>query len=426
MKMFIATTIGVLLVLLGGISLFAVEHRVVLSAVIFAGVLLIGVVSIALFKRRLGSTTEEGRQREARFRESAEMVTLLLDSTEEAIYGQDINGACTFCNAACLRLLGYQRPEQLLGRSMHSLIHHTHGDGTSFDIGQCRICAALLQGEETHADDELLWRADVTGFPAEYWAHPVRRHGEIIGSVVTFLDITERKRAEQELQNKNTELERFTYTVSHDLKSLLITIQSYAGMIRQDLKAGNYARAESDLNRVEGAADKMTRLLNDLLALSRIGRMINEPSTNDMNRLVKECLEQLAGLLKQKQVEVVLQSELPVTRGDAERLSAVLQNLIENAIKYMGEQAQPRIEIGTRWNGTETVFFVSDNGKGIEPLHHEKVFGLFNKLDAGSEGTGVGLALVTRIIEIHGGRVWVESEGVGQGSRFCFTLPLQA
>ena len=246
--------------------------------------------------------------------------------------------------------------------------------------------------------------------------------GNFAGYIGYCLDITERKQTEKELQEKNTELENFTYTVSHDLKSPLITIQSYAGMIIKDLQAGNYARAESDLSRIEGAAGKMTCLLNDLLELSRVGRMMNEPSDIDMNRLVNDCLTQLAGSLKPKQVEIVLQADLPATRGDAQRLSAVLQNLIENAIKYMGNQVVPRIEIGARVDGKETVFYVSDNGAGIDPLHHEKVFGLFSKLDAGSAGTGIGLALVRRIIDIHGGRVWVESEGIGMGSRFCFTL----
>jgi len=400
--------------------------RWLVSSVTALGVLVLAaIVFIALLKRQVRRATEQIRQRKAQLRENAETVKLLLDSTEEAIYGQDMNGACTFCNAACLRLLGYQQPEQLLGRNMHSLIHHTHDDGTPFDVSQCPICIALHQGEEAHADDELLWRSDGTGFAAEYWAHPVRRDGEIVGSVLTFLDITERKRVEQDLQDKNTELERFTYSVSHDLKSPLVTIQSYAGMIRQDLASDNLARAQDDLGRIEAAAAKMSSMLNALLDLSRVGRMMNEPSPIDMNRLVKDCLAQLAGPLKQKHIEVVLQPDLPALLGDSQRLFAVLQNLIENAIKYMGDQVAPRIEIGTRKEGVETVFFVGDNGVGIAPTLHEKVFGLFSQLDGKSDGTGIGLALVRRIIEVHGGRVWVESEGGGKGSRFCFVLPVQ-
>ena len=245
--------------------------------------------------------------------------------------------------------------------------------------------------------------------------------GELVGSFNSLLEVLGKR--ESELQAKNTEMERYAYTVSHDLKSPLITIQAYAGMIKKNLETGKYERAQDDLKRIEKAADKMTSLLNDLLELSRAGRLIGEPSRVDMNRLVSDVLAQLTGVIKQSLVEVVVQPDLPAVLGDPKRIAEVVQNLIENAIKYRGDQEAPRIEIGTRQEGKECIFFVSDNGKGIDPRHHEKVFGLFNKLDAESEGTGIGLALVKRIIEVHGGRVWVESEGEGTGSRFCFTVP---
>jgi len=227
-----------------------------------------------------------------------------------------------------------------------------------------------------------------------------------------------------ELEKKNTELECFTYTVSHDLKSPLVTIQTFAGMVIQDVDAGNHARIPDSLRRITATAARMTDLLDDLLDLSRIGRQMNEPARIDMQRVVSDTLLLLAGCIKLNRVEVLVQPDLPPALGDRNRITEVVQNLIENAIRNMGDQAAPRIEIGVRQMAKESVFIVSDNGAGIEARFHKNIFKLFNKLHPGSEGTGVGLALVKRIIDVHGGRVWVESEGAGKGSTFCFTLPV--
>jgi PAS domain S-box-containing protein len=243
--------------------------------------------------------------------------------------------------------------------------------------------------------------------------------------LVIVNNITEQKRAEEALQEKNDELERFTYTVSHDLKSPLITIQSFAVMIQMDLQEGKYDRAQQDLKKIENASLQMSTMINDLLELSRVGRVMSAPLPVDMNVLVADVLAQLAGLLDGHQIEMCVHAVLPTVLGDRQRIFEVMQNLIENAIKYMGEQATPRIEIGVWHDDRENGLFVSDNGIGIDAKNHETIFGLFNKLDLKSGGAGVGLALVKRIIDVHGGRVWVESEGVGRGSRFNFTLTLQ-
>lgn len=171
-----------------------------------------------------------------------------------------------------------------------------------------------------------------------------------------------------------------------------------------------------------GAADKMTALLNDLLELSRIGRLMNAPSLIDMTALSHEVLGQLSGPISQAGARVVVQPEMPKVWGDAPRISEVLQNLVENAVKYVGDQLQPQVEIGARGGADGPVFWVRDNGMGIPAQYQDTIFGLFNKLDPHSEGTGIGLALVRRIVELHGGKLWVESEGAGQGSTFCFTL----
>ena len=240
-------------------------------------------------------------------------------------------------------------------------------------------------------------------------------------------EVQERQAREKELEAKNAELERFTYTVSHDLKSPLITIKGFSGALVKDLAAGKHERMEKDLRRIMDAADKMGNLLNGLLELSRVGRLVNPPTRIEMNGLLQEVLSQLAGPIAHRNARVVVGENLPALQADRPRMAEVFQNLVENALKYMGDQSQPLIEIGVADREIDgrplRVWFVRDNGMGIDPRYHETVFGLFNKLDAGSEGTGLGLALARRIVDFHGGRIWVESEGAGKGSTFCLTIP---
>jgi len=231
------------------------------------------------------------------------------------------------------------------------------------------------------------------------------------------------EKTNQQLEAKNEELERFAYTVSHDLKSPLVTIRGFLGLLEQDIAADNQQRIQSDFAQIINATDNMQRLLNELLRLSRVGRSAHVSETVSLSGLADEAVALVSGQIAERGVEVTILPELPVVLGDRVRLTEVFQNLIANAVKYMGEQVMPRIEIGARSAEAEVVCFVRDNGMGIDPRYHEKVFGLFERLDATNEGTGIGLALVKRIIEVHGGRVWVESAGAGQGSTFYFTLP---
>jgi signal transduction histidine kinase len=227
----------------------------------------------------------------------------------------------------------------------------------------------------------------------------------------------------QELGNRNAELERFTYTVSHDLRSPLVTIKGFLGLLNKDLLEKNTDRVANDMRRIAGATDKMDTLLSDLLELSRIGRIINPPEEVDLIQLAREAIESVDARICSRNIIVKISPDLPTVHGDRLRLREVLENLIDNAAKYMGDQECPLIEIGIR---PGNVIFVKDNGMGIEPAYTTKIFGLFEKLNPTSEGTGIGLALIKRIVEVHGGRIWAESDGLGKGSTFCFTIPTES
>jgi signal transduction histidine kinase len=228
----------------------------------------------------------------------------------------------------------------------------------------------------------------------------------------------------EELEAKNAELERFTYTVSHDLKSPLVTITGFLGYLEKDALAGNAEKIRSSINRITMAAQKMQELLNDLLELSRIGRVINLPESLSFSEIITEALERVQGQLDAKKIVVEVQTVLPSVYGDRVRLVEVVQNLIDNAAKFSDKTQAPRIEIGTKETDQEdqATFFVRDHGIGIQREFQERIFGLFNKLDHNAEGTGIGLTLVKRIIEVHGGKIWVESEP-GKGATFYFMLP---
>lgn len=227
----------------------------------------------------------------------------------------------------------------------------------------------------------------------------------------------------QELDEKNAELERYTYTVSHDLKSPLVTLKTFLGFLERDLQAGETEQVKKDLSYMHGAADKMHGLLSDLLELSRVGRVEDNPEILTFTELAEAARDLVLGAIDQEQAEVRILPSALTLRGNRSRLVEIWQNLIDNAVKYRHPARPPEIEIGVETTAEGPVFFVVDNGRGIDPRYQEKIFGLFNQLDPTTPGSGLGLTLVKRIVELYKGRIWVESAGNGSGSRFRFTLP---
>jgi PAS domain S-box-containing protein len=247
--------------------------------------------------------------------------------------------------------------------------------------------------------------------------------GATLGLIGTVDDLTERRQDALELEQKNDELTRFTYTVSHDLRSPLVTIRSFAGFLAADLAAGDQARVAQDLGFIQTAAERMSKLLDELLALSRVGRMVTAPTPVPLRALLDEAVAIVQGRIVATGARVEITAPPVIVSGDRVRLVEVFQNLLDNAVKFAAPGAQPHVELGADLAGPEPVLFVRDHGIGIDPRYQHKLFGLFEKLDPAAEGTGVGLALCKRIVELHGGRIWVESDGLGRGTTFRLALP---
>lgn len=378
--------------------------------------------SFACFGARLLLTLYRRRRLGEALRASELRYSRLLNLAPDAIFVHT-GGRITFANPATARMLGLNSPADVVGR--HVL------EFAPADLRE--QFAPRVKGSAEGDTALVVLRRDGTRVLLEAVGMSIDaapdRKSEVTRLVIAR-DVTERRRAEVEreslihaLEAKNAELERFTYTASHDLRSPLVTIGSYLRHVEDAAARGDKEALAADIDRIRRATVRMDRLLKDLLELSRVGHVIAPPAPLSFAEIAEEAVDLVRGRLAQGGIGVEVQADLPLVYGDRGRLVEVLQNLIDNAAKFMGDQAAPRIEIGARPEGEETVFFVRDNGMGIDPAHHERVFGLFDKLDPRGEGTGVGLALVKRIVELHRGRIWVESSGALRGAAFCFTLP---
>lgn len=228
----------------------------------------------------------------------------------------------------------------------------------------------------------------------------------------------------RELQRSNAELEQFAYVASHDLQEPLRKVASFCQLLEKRYKGQLDERADQYIDFAVDGAKRMQQLINDLLAFSRVGRFSGEQSVVALDEVVEHALGSLGAAIEESGAEVVVQQPLPRVRGEASLLAGVFQNLVGNALKFRDEGSRPRIEVGAERDGDEWCFAVTDNGIGIEPDYAERIFMIFQRLHPKDvyAGTGIGLAMCRKIVEYHGGRIWLDTES-RDGTTFRFTLP---
>jgi PAS domain S-box-containing protein len=359
---------------------------------------------------------------EESLREHDERISLLLNSTAEAIYGLDLNGNCTFCNNACLRLLGYKHPDELLGKNMHWQIHAKHPDGTQYQIEDCRIFQALSKGEGTHIEDEVFWRSDGTSFSAEYWSHPQIHNGKFVGAVVTFLDITERKGLEDEVNYNVQKLKNFSMALAaanrkltllssitrHDILNQLTVLMGYLSLL--EIKQRDSTLKEYCIKSTT-AAEKISNLIKFTKEYDEI-----EAHAPDWQRELRTLIDTAAKESHMGEVKVIndLPADLEIF---ADPLSnKVFNNLMDNAMRYGGNITT--IHFSVKESGDEQLIVYEDDGDGVVPEEKEKIFerGYRKKND------GIGLFLSREILAITGITI-TENGTPGKGTRFEIRVP---
>jgi two-component system, sensor histidine kinase and response regulator len=378
---------------------------------------------------RFAVESEERRQAEERTRR-------ILESTSEGIFGVDTGGVITFVNPAACRLLGYDAQEEMVGHPSHALIHHHRPDGSDYPVELCPMFAAYKRGEASRIDDEFLWRKDGTGLAVEYGATPIRKEGSILGAVISFTDITERKRTEAELQVAKQKAEEatqmksmFLANMSHEIRTPMNAI---IGLSHLALKTPLTPKQRDYVAKVHNAGTSLLAIINDILDFSKIeaGKLDLETTDFRLDDVIGSVTTLTAQKAHDKGLEFLahVAPGMPeVLRGDPLRLGQILTNLVNNAVKFT-EKGEIRLEIGLLERTGEKVqlrFSVRDTGIGMTREQAARLFQPFTQADMSTTrkhgGTGLGLTICLRLVELMGGRIWLESEP-GSGSTFLFTV----
>lgn len=374
------------------------------------------------------------RRREAEHaRQDREMI---LSAPQEGICGLDGDGRITFINPSARRLLGWAEDEGV-GLALHDAVHHHRADGTAYPSCECPMFLTLRDGQPREVTDEVYWRKDGTAFPVEYSVSAIRRDDVTTGVVVVFRDITQRRAIEQalhdktaELERSNTELEQFAYVASHDLREPLRMVTSYMALLERRYGDRLDQDARDFIAFARDGAQRMDRLVLDLLEYSRIGRIAPPKETLTLRQIVDDAVRPLQAQTEAEGGAVRVEDgldDLPPVFGCRDELARLVQNLVANALKYHHPDRPPLVTLSARRDGAAVVLSVADNGIGIDPQYFDRIFMIFQRLHTREQypGTGIGLAICKRVAEQHGGRIWLESTP-GQGSTFHVRLPAAA
>jgi PAS domain S-box-containing protein len=362
--------------------------------------------------------TEMKRAEEVRARLAA-----IVECSNDAIVGVTPDGTITSWNPSAARLYGYAEDEAL-GRPLALLVPSDHEQELAGMLGQA------VAGVGTDRRDTVQVTKNGRLFDASLTLSPVRDTADTVaGAAMIARDISAQKQAEVALQAANKELEAFTYSVSHDLRAPLRAMHGFSRILIEDYSAEMPEEAQTYLQLVQDNARQMGRLVDDLLAFSRLGRQPVVKRPVKMADLARQVFDDLQADREGRQVEFTV-GDMPVCDADPGLMRQVFANLIGNALKFTRGQEVAAIEIGTspkRAEDGEEVIYVRDNGVGFDMAYAHKLFGVFQRLHRAEdyEGTGVGLALVQRIVHRHGGRIWAEAE-VDRGATFFIALPVAA
>jgi len=371
-----------------------------------------------------GTDVTEQHEAEQALHMATRQRELILESVGDGIYGIDLEGRLTFINQAGANALGYT-PEQLTGRDLHEVIHHSHADGTPYSKSTDPILQALRRCESIRMRDEVFWRHDGTAFPVEYSANPLLEDGLISGMVVAFQDVSERRRLERMK-------DEFISTVSHELRTPLTSLRASLGLVSAGTLDKRPEKQRQMLDMAIGNCDRLIRLVNDILDFEKVekGKLRFDREPVEAIDMLRRAADVAYTAASQAHIAVRVDAAPVQVLGDEERILQVLNELVANAIKFSPRDtsirllAQPQPGSGNELE--EVCFTVEDQGRGIAPEKLERIFERFQQGDASDSralgGTGLGLALCRSIVEQHGGRIWAESIPA-KGSRFYFTLP---